>query len=101
MTEGSGQAFQYLEVRLREASCHGNHGGGERARDADGGQELGDVRREAKGNRAIGVQVARGVVDVEAEIRDVQLACILKTVNRESSCQHSYKTMRTFIIKRC
>lgn len=71
--------MSYLEVRLREASSHGDHGGGERAGDPDGGQELGDVGRQAERNRAVSVQIARGVVDVEAEVGDVQLPRVLKT----------------------
>lgn len=72
----------YLEVGLCEASRHSNHGGGERTRDADGGQELGDVWGQAKRDGAVGVQVACGVVDVKAEVRDVQLARVLKTLRR-------------------
>lgn len=72
----------YLKVWLCKASCHGNHGGSQRTGDADGGQELGDVWRQAERNGAISVQVACGVVDVEAEIGDVQLSCVLKTDNR-------------------
>lgn len=72
----------YLEVRLCEASRHGDHGGRERTGDADGGQELRDVRRQAERNRSIGVQVAGGVVDVEAEVGDIQLACVLEAGER-------------------
>lgn len=68
----------YLEVGLRKTPCHGDHGGGQRTRDADGGQELWDVWRQAKRNRAIGVQVTRGVVDVEAEVGHVELPSVLK-----------------------
>lgn len=67
-----------LKVWLCEASSHGNHGGGERAGDPDGGQELGDVRRQAERDGPVGVQVACGVVDVEAEVGDVQLAGVLE-----------------------
>ncbi len=72
----------YLKVWLCEASCHGNHGGGEWAGDADGGEELRDVWRQAEGDRTISIQVACGVVDVEAEVGDVQLSCVLKNENR-------------------
>lgn len=67
----------YLKVWLRKASRHGDHGSGERAGDADSGQELRDVRRQAERNGPIGVKVARGVVDVEAEVGDVQLPGVL------------------------
>lgn len=68
----------YLEVGLREAARHGDHGGSERARDADGGQELGDVRRQAEGNGAVGIQVTRGVVDVKAEVGDIEFPGVLE-----------------------
>lgn len=72
------EGLSYLKVWLRKASRHRDHGGGERPRDADGGEELGDVWRQAKWNRPVGVQLAAGVVDVKAEIRDVQLPCVLE-----------------------
>ena len=68
----------HLKVGLREAARHGDHGGGERARHADGGQELGDVGRQPEGHGPVGVQVARGVVDVEAEVGDVELPRVLE-----------------------
>lgn len=67
----------HLEVGLSEAAGHGDHGGGERPRDADAGEELGDVWRQAEWHGPVGVQVARGVVDVEAEVGDVELARVL------------------------
>lgn len=68
----------YLEVWLCETSRHGDHGGGQRTGDSDGGQELRDVWRQAERNRTIGVQVACGVVDVEAEVGHVELPRVLK-----------------------
>lgn len=73
----------YLKVWLCEASCHSNHGGGEWAGDADGGQELWDVWRQAERNRTISVQVARGIVDVEAEVGDIQFSCVLQNKRTE------------------
>lgn len=70
----------YLKVWLCKAPSHGDHGGGERPGDADGGEELGDVGRQAEWNRTIGVQLSGGVVDVEAEVRDVELPCVLERI---------------------
>ncbi len=72
------QQTSYLKVWLRKASCHCDHGGSEWSRDANSGQELGDVWRQAERDGTISVQVACGVVNVEAEVGDVQLSCVLK-----------------------
>lgn len=70
----------YLKVWLCKAPCHGNHGSSEWTGDTDGGQELRDVWCQAEWNGAISVQVACGVIDVEAEVGDVQLSCVLKSI---------------------
>lgn len=70
----------YLKVWLCKASCHSDHRGSEWTRDTDGGQELRNVRCQAERNRAIGIQIARGVVDVEAEVGDIQLPRVLKSI---------------------
>lgn len=80
----------YLKVRLRKASCHRDHGGGERPRDANGGEELRDVWRQAKWNRPIGVQLTGGVVDVKAEIRDIQLPCVLECIKVKMKSRYSH-----------
>lgn len=76
--------MNYLKVWLCKASSHSDHGGGEWAGDTDGGQELGDVRRQAERNGAVGVQITCGIVDVEAEVRDVELPRVLKSEEREN-----------------
>lgn len=73
----------YLKVGLCETSRHSDHGGGERAGDPDGGQELRDVWRQAEWNGSVSIQVACGVIYVEAEVRHIQLACVLKVTNKE------------------
>lgn len=45
----------YLKVWLGEASGNSDHGGGQRARDADGGQKLRNVGCEAKRDRTVGI----------------------------------------------
>lgn len=77
----------YLKVRLCKASRHRDHGGGERPRDANGGEELRDVWRQAKWNWPIGVQLSSGVVDVKAEVRDVQLPCVLECIKETIKSQ--------------
>lgn len=67
----------HLEVGLCEASSHGDHGGGEWPGDTDSGQELRDVRSQTEGNGPISVQVACGVVDIEAEVGDIQFPSVL------------------------
>lgn len=74
----------YLEVRLSEAPGHGNHGGGQGARDADGGQKLGNVGGEAKRDWTVGVQVSRCVVYVKPEVGDVQFAGVLNVGRGQS-----------------
>lgn len=69
----------HLKVWLCKAPSHSDHRGGEWARDADGGQELRDVWRQAEWNGAISIQVTCGVIDVEAEVRNVELSCVLKS----------------------
>lgn len=73
----------YLEVRLCKASRHSNHGGRERPGDTDGGQELGDVWRQAERNGTVGVQVACSIVNVEPEVGDIQFSCVLKAEDKE------------------
>lgn len=69
---------RHLKVWLCEASRHSDHGGGQWAGDADGGQELGDVWSQAERNGAVGIQVACCVVDIKAEVGDVQFSCVLE-----------------------
>lgn len=77
----------YLKVGLRKTSRHSDHGSSERTGDANGGQELRDVRRQAERNGPIGVKVACGIVDVEAEVGDVQLPGVLMSMEiKARSC---------------
>lgn len=70
----------YLKVWLCETSRHGDHGGSKRTRDTDGGQELRDVWCQAEWNGTVSIQVACGVVDVKAEVGDIQLPRVLKCI---------------------
>lgn len=48
-------AETHLEVRLGKAPCNSNHGGGQWARDTNGGQELRYVGREAERDWTVGI----------------------------------------------
>lgn len=82
-----GTTLTHLEVGLGEAAGDGDHGRGQRAGDANGGQKLGDVGREAERDRAVGIQVPGGVVYVKAEVGHVQLAGVLKVGSRHSGAE--------------
>ena len=83
----SGTTLTHLEVGLGEAAGDGNHGRGQGAGDADGGQKLRDVGCEAERDRAVGIQVPGGVVYVKAEVGHVQLARGLKVGGRHSGAE--------------
>lgn len=70
-------AETHLEVGLCKAPCNSNHGGRQRARDPDGGQELRNVGREAERDWTVRVQVPSCIVYVESEVSHIQLACVL------------------------
>lgn len=77
----------YLKVGLCKAPRHRDHGGSERPRDADGGEELRDVGRQPEWNWPVGIQFSGGVIDVEAEVRDVQLPRVLEGMRAKIKSQ--------------
>lgn len=58
----------YLEVRLSKAARNCYHGSREGSGYADCSQELGDVGRQPEGDRAVGIQVTSGIINIKAEV---------------------------------
>lgn len=69
--------YLYLEVRLSKAARHCNHRSSEGSGHADGGQELRDVWGQPERNGPVGIQITGGIINIEAEVRDVELSCVL------------------------
>lgn len=67
----------HLKVRLGEAAGDSDHGGCQRARDADGGQKFGNVGCEAERDGAVGIQVSSGIVDVKPKVGNIEFAGVL------------------------
>lgn len=74
---------QYLKVWLCKATCHSDHGSGQRPRDTNSCQKFRDVGSQTEWNRAISIQVPCGIIYVETKVGDVQLACVLKAEDQK------------------
>lgn len=96
---GAPAIVAYLEVGLGEAPGHGDHGGRQRAGDADGGQEFGNVGGEAERDGAVGIQVSGCVVYIKPKVGHIQFASVLNTRRRQS--QNSPSTMQTLKERLC